>query len=85
MIPISTGSGSTSFSDDRMWDEVFIRMVVKGIKTDSVVASFSVDEYGEESVTTKNDDARTLTYIAAAIVAKEAAAFRYEYRKHRDE
>ena len=71
--------------DHSIWDEVFIRMVVKAIKTDSVVASFGVDEDGEERVTTKNDDSRTLTYIAAAIVAKEAAAFRDDYFKQREE
>ena len=70
MNPIPTGSGSTSFSDDRMWDEVFIRMVVEKIGDTPVVGTAGND------VNTVNDRFRELAYISAALVADEAVAYR---------
>ena len=85
MLPRPSGSGS--FSDQRMWDEVFIRMVVKGLGgrqfVDSGVVNgdypFECDETGDPIYPTKDDESRKVIYVSAAVVANEVVEFRKNF------
>ena len=58
-------------SDDlKIWDEVFVRMVVEQIGPNNVVGTIGKD------VKTVNNRFRELAYISAALVADEAVAYR---------
>jgi hypothetical protein len=77
-----------SYSNDGLWDEVFIRMVVRGLGgrqfvDRGVVNSDSLhwcDERGDLMFPTKDDDIRQVIYVSAALVADEVVAFRKERR-----
>jgi hypothetical protein len=77
-----------SYSNDGLWDEVFIQLVVKGLGgrqfVDSVVVNgdypLEYDESGELIIPTKDDEIRRVIYMSAALVADEVVAFRKERR-----